>query len=138
MIDYQLDPLRRIITTRVTGAISFAHLANYIHRLVRDPEFKTDFNGLIVAMDLAAVPAPTTVGTLAPLIRAWSSRRQGVKWAFVLPDAASRAFAEKALLEVALTGVTTKCFVTESAALKWLDPAPARRRSRPPFARGLT
>lgn len=134
MIEYQLDPTRRIITTRVTGAVSFGELANYIHQLVRDPDFKADFHGLIVAVDLAAVPAPSTVGTLAPLVRAWSSRRKGVKWAFVLPTAESKAFAERALQEVAPTGVTTKCFLTEAAGRTWLEGSTDRKRSRPPFA----
>jgi hypothetical protein len=134
MIDYQLDLRRRVVTTRVTGAFSFAELANYLHRLLRDPGFRADFDGLIVAADAAAMPPPLAVASLAPLVRAWSSRRNGVHWAFVLPSADARKFAERALRDVRLHHVTTQCFLSEPEAAAWLESvarAPAAQRPEP-------
>lgn len=121
MIDYQLDPSRRIATTRVTGRLTFAEVANHIHRLIRDRAFHPDFDAVIIATGLAAVPPPSAVGSLAPLVRAWSARRRGARWAFVLPTAESRAFAERALAEVRLAEVSYRCFGSEQEALAWLD-----------------
>jgi hypothetical protein len=126
MIDYHIDVARRIVTTRVTGRLSLADLAGHLQRIVRDPKFSADFNALIVAMDATAVPTDTSVALLAPLVRAWSLRRTGVKWAFVLPDATSKAQAESGLLRLKLTSVSTRCFRSENAALAWLEPVPAK------------
>jgi hypothetical protein len=120
MIDYQLDLPRRISTTRVTGRLRFAELANHFHRLLRDPEFRADFDALIVATDLAAVPPPSAVLTLGPLLRAWTSRRRGARWAVVLPTSESREFAEQALAAARLGEVSIRCFVSENEAFAWL------------------
>lgn len=123
MIANHVDPLRRIITTRASGRVTFGDLAGYLADLVRDPHFSADFNALVVAMDPDVVPAPAMVGTWAPLVRAWSKRRAGVKWAFVLPTPETRAAAESILNELKLTSVTSRCFLSESAAQAWLAPA---------------
>jgi hypothetical protein len=121
MLAYYIDSAHGLVTTRVSGRLTFSDLVVHIHHLMRDPKFNSDFNSLIVAMDVEAVPPMAAVGTLAPLVRAWSKRRAGVKWAFVLPTEASRAAAESALSDVRLTTVETRCFVAESAALAWLE-----------------
>jgi hypothetical protein len=125
MIAYHVDSVRKIVVTRVSGRLTFGELAGHLHRLMRDPKFSPDYNALIVAMDAAAVPPPTSVSAFTPLVRAWSVRRVGVKWAFVLPTKETRAFAESALNEVKLTTLTTRCFLSEAAALGWLEPAAA-------------
>ena len=122
MIAYHVDSARKIVITRVSGRFTFGELAGHLHRLMRDPKFSPSFNALIVAMDVAAVPPPTSVSAFAPLVRAWSVRRAGVKWAFVLPTKETRAFAESALNEVKLTTLTSRCFLSEAAAMAWLDP----------------
>lgn len=123
MIDYHVDVARRIVTTRVSGRISFSDFANHLQRILRDPKFHPDFNGLIVAATAAAVPSPTSIALIRPLVRVWSSRRAGVRWAFVLPDNDTRQFAESVLLDLRLTSVTTRCFTSESSALAWLESA---------------
>jgi hypothetical protein len=130
MIDYQLDLRRRVVTTRVTGRFSFAELANYLHRLLRDPAFHADFDGVIIAVDPAAMPPPLAVASLAPLVRAWSSRRNGARWAFVLPSADAQKFAERALREVRLHHVTTECFLSEPEAAAWLEAVRADQPSK--------
>lgn len=120
MIDYQLDLRRKIAITRVTGRLRFAELANHLHRLLRDPDFRVDLDALVVATDLAAVPPPSAVGSLAPLVRAWSTHRRGARWAFVLPTRETRAFAERALREINLQAVTFRCFSAEAVAVDWL------------------
>jgi hypothetical protein len=124
MIDYYLDSARRIVTTRVTGRISFGDFANHLQRLFRDPKFSTDFNALIVATHPDAIPTEKSLALIRPLLRLWSTRRADAKWAFVLPDNHTRIFAESALLELRLTAVVTRCFVSESAALGWLETVP--------------
>ncbi len=109
--------------TRVTGRFTFAELANHLHRLVRDREFQADFDSMIVAMDAAAVPRPSAIGTLAPLVRTWSSRRRGSRWALVLPTPEARGFAERALKEIQLNEITARCFCDETEALDWLEGA---------------
>lgn len=127
MIDYHIDIHRRVVTTRVTGRLTFADLANHFQRLIRDPKFSSDFNALIIATNDDAVPSSGSVSALAPMVRAWSKRRTGVKWAFVLPSPAARTFADSALNELRLTSVTTRCFLAESAALAWLEPLAAAK-----------
>lgn len=121
MIAYHIDPLRRVVTTRVSGRLTLADLTGHMHQLLRDPKFRADYNALIIAMDLEAVPSANSVATFAPLVRAWSNRRAGAKWAFVLPTPATRTFAETALNEVRLSSIITRCFLAESSALAWLD-----------------
>jgi hypothetical protein len=121
MINYSLDPARKIATTRVEGPFSFAELANHLHCLLRDREFHADFDAIIIATNVAAIPPPAAIGTLAPLVRAWSSRRRGVRWAFVLPTRESLAFIERALGEVRLPDVSVQCFISEPEARRWLS-----------------
>jgi hypothetical protein len=123
MLDYHIDSARNVVVTRAAGRISVAEVTNHIIRLMRDPEFKPELNALIVAADVSAVPSPVGVGALTPLVRAWSKRRAGVKWAFVLPNRTTRDFVESAIADARLTAVATHCFVSESAALAWLQPA---------------
>ena len=120
MLDYHVDRARNIVTTRAAGRVSVADLTTHFVRLMRDPAFTPDLNALILVADVDAVPGPVGVGALAPLVRAWSKRRAGVKWALVLPNRATRDFAESALEQVKLTSVTARCFLSESSALAWL------------------
>jgi hypothetical protein len=132
MIDYNIDSARNVAITRATGRISIAEVTNHLVRLMRDPAFRPELDALIVAGDVNAVPGPVGLGALTPLVRAWSKRRAGVKWAFVLPNRATREIVESALEEARLTAVATRCFVSESAALAWLEPSPtaiARNRA---------
>lgn len=123
MLDYHIDSPRQLVVTRALGRVSVAEVATHIVRLMRDPSFKPELNALIVAGDVNAVPGPVGVGALTPLVRAWSKRRAGVKWAFVLPNRATRDFVESAIEAARLSDVTTRCFVAETAALAWLEPA---------------
>jgi hypothetical protein len=88
---------------------------------MRDPQFQADLNALILVNDVNTVPNKLEAGLIAPLIRAWSKRRSGVRWAFVLPNQATRDFVESLLVEARLTAVITRCFLAESAALAWLE-----------------
>jgi hypothetical protein len=121
MIDYHIDEARKLIITRGSGRLSFSDFEAYLQRLARDPKFSPDFNGLVVALDVAAMPNTEEVASLIPLIRDWSRRRTGVKWAIVLPDRASRDRAESALSRMKLTTVTARCFLSETAARAWLS-----------------
>jgi hypothetical protein len=127
MIDYHIDQARNLAITRATGRITVAEVTAHLVRMMRDPAFHPDLNALIVAGNVETVPGPIGIGALTPLVRAWSKRRAGVKWAFVLPDKATRDIVESALQEARLTALTTHCFISESAALVWLEPAPAGR-----------
>jgi hypothetical protein len=127
MIDYHIDTDRQLITTRGAGRITLADFAGHLQRILRDRKFNQAFNSLIIALDATAVPSPTTIQLLKPLVRAWSFRRSGVKWAIVLPDATSRALVEAALLEINLTNITARCFLSEGAAISWLELLAAAR-----------
>jgi hypothetical protein len=122
MLDYHIDPARSLIITRAMGRITATELSAYLVRLMRDPMFRAEMNALIIASDVNSIPTANEVALLAPLIRAWSKRRAGVKWAFVLPNQAARDFAESMLAQARLTALTTRCFLSEAAALAWLDP----------------
>ncbi|MDO8542671.1 MAG: hypothetical protein Q7S40_19700 [Opitutaceae bacterium] len=135
MIDYHIDTARSIVITRAVGRVTISDLTGHFVRLMRDPAFKPELNALIIATDESAVPTPVGVGALSPLVRAWSKRRTGVKWAFVLPNQATRDFAESALQQVRLTEVFARCFLSEGAALAWLEPAPAAATPAPKTAR---
>jgi hypothetical protein len=121
MIDFHVDPLRRIVTTRVMGRVSLTDFACHLQRILRDPKFSAEFNALIIATDATAIPSSTSINVVQPLIKAWSYRRAGARWAFVLPTAETKTFAESMLLELRLTSVATRCFLSESAALAWLE-----------------
>ena len=125
MLDYHIDTARNLAVTRAIGRVSAAEVANHIVRLMRDPGFKPELNALIIAADVDAVPGPMGVGAITPLVRAWSKRRAGVKWAFVLPNRATRDFVESAIEQARLTAVSTRCFLAESSALAWLTPTEA-------------
>ncbi len=127
MIDYHIDVHRRIVTTRIAGRLTFSDLATHFQRLIRDSKFSADFAALIVATDEAAIPSSASVSAWAPMVRAWSKRRAGAKWAFVLPSQKARTFAESALHEVRLTSINARCFLAESAALAWLEPTLAAK-----------
>jgi hypothetical protein len=122
MIDYHVDDARCIVVTRASGKVTIADVAGYLVRLMRDPSFRPELNALIIAGDVDAVPMTDGLSLIAPLVRAWSKRRAGVKWAFVLPDRATRDFAESALQRAQLTAVATRCFLSETAAIGWLGP----------------
>jgi hypothetical protein len=122
MLDYHIDPARSLIITRAMGRITATELSAYLVRLMRDAMFRAEMNALIIASDVNTVPTANEVALLAPLIRAWSKRRAGVKWAFVLPNQATRDFAESMLAQARLTSLTTRCFLSEATALAWLDP----------------
>lgn len=128
MIDYHVDPLRGLVTTRVTGRVSLSDFAYHLQRILRDPKFKPEFSALIVASDAGAIPSPASVNLVQPLVRAWSHRRAGARWAFVLPTNEARASAESLLIGLKLTSVVTRCFLSEASALAWLDPSAASPR----------
>lgn len=123
MLDYYVDPNHRLITTRVASRVSLGDLANHLQQILRDPKFCSDFNALIVVLDAAAMPAASSVELMKPLVKAWSSRRAGAKWALVLPDQAARGFAESALAALKLTSVSARCFLSKAAAMAWLEEA---------------
>jgi hypothetical protein len=123
MIAHHIDADRRVITTRASGKVTVGDVAGYLQRLVRDPKFNSEYNSLIVAMDEQTVPSGATLTALGPVVRVWSGRRAGVKWAFVLPNNATKALVESAIVEARLTSVITKCFLSENAAMGWLMPA---------------
>lgn len=120
MLTHHIDAGHRLITTRASGKVTLGDIAAYLQRLIRDSKFSSDFNALIVVMDEQTVPPAATLKTFAPAVRAWSNRREGAKWAFVLPSAAAKALVDSALVEARLTSVLTKCFLSEGAALGWL------------------
>ena len=122
MLDYHIDVPRGIVITRAIGRVTLADLTTHLTRLMRDSAFRPELNALIIAVNVDAVPNRVGVGAITPLVRAWSKRRAGVKWAFVLPNQATREFAESALNEARLTSVTARCFLSESSALAWLEP----------------
>lgn len=121
MLTYHIDSVRRLITTRVSGPLTVSALAEYLPRLFRDSKFDASFDSLVVAMDPQAVPSAATAALLGPLVKTWSARRSGCRWAFVLPDRASREAAEMRLDQVRLSAVVTRCFMSEAAALAWLE-----------------
>ncbi len=123
MLDYHIDTARKIVTTRANGRVSIPDVTAHFVRLMRDPNFKAELNALIVVGDVSSIPGPVGVGALTPLIRAWSKRRAGVKWAFVLPNKSSRDFVEGAIDQARLTALTARCFLSEASALAWLEPA---------------
>lgn len=133
MVDYHVDAARHLVVTRALGRVTLGDVSNHLIRLMNDPAFRPDFNALIVAGDVHAVPGPVALGALAPLVRAWSKRRASAKWAFVLPNQATRDIAESALEQARLGAVATRCFLSESSALAWLTPSPP---SNPSFADG--
>jgi hypothetical protein len=132
MIDYHVDTVRSIVITRASGKVTLADVGGYLVRLMRDPMFRPELNALIIAGDVSAVPMSDGVALIAPLVRAWSKRRAGVKWAFVLPDRTTRDFVESALEQVQLTAVSTRCFLSETTAIGWLGPTQAAPESRAP------
>lgn len=121
MLDYHIDVARGIVITRAVGRVTLSDLTNHLTRLMRDPAFRPELNALIIAADVSAVPGPVGMGAITPIVRAWSKRRAGVKWAFVLPDRTTRDYAESALDEARLTALSARCFLSESAALTWLE-----------------
>lgn len=123
MFAYYIDPARRLAVTRVSGRLTAVSLADYLPKLFRDPKFDPAYDALIVAMDTEAIPSPAVAAVLAPIVRSWSARRSGVRWAFVLPSEDARRAAELALNQVRLTNVAARCFVAEGAALAWLESA---------------
>jgi hypothetical protein len=124
MIEYHIDTPRNVAITRAMGRVNVAEVTAHLVRLMRDPAFKPELNALIVVGKISTVPGPVGVGALTPLVRAWSKRRAGVKWAFVLPNRETRNFVESAIEQARLTAVTTRCFLSEEAALTWLAPVP--------------
>lgn len=134
MLAYHIDPSRRLAITRVSGALSAVRLADFLPKLFRDPKFDPTFDAMVVAMDVEAVPSRAAAAMLAPLVRSWSTRRSGARWAFVLPDEAARQAAEMAIAEVRLTAVTTHCFISEAAAAAWLASLPAVTPATTPAA----
>jgi hypothetical protein len=120
MIVYHIDVPRRLVTTRLAGRFSETEMLQHLLRIARDPKFEKDFNGLIVVADVAAVPTGPVVELLKPIVRTWSRRREGARWGFVLPTRETLEFVESGLVRLALTSVSTRCFLAESAALAWL------------------
>ncbi len=125
MLDYHVDSVRRLVVTRAIGHVTVTEVANHIIRLMCDPTFKPDLNAMIIAADVNAVPSAMEIAAIGPLVRAWSRRRVGAKWAFVLPNRATRDFVESVLAAARLPSVSTRCFTSEDAALEWLDPGQA-------------
>jgi hypothetical protein len=121
MLSYHIDSSRRIVTTRVSGRLTLSGLTEFLQKVFRDPKFDASYDALIVAMDADAVPPASAAAMMAPLVRSWSNRRSGARWAFVLPSEESRNAAELALNEVRLTAVVTRCFLSEAAAGAWLE-----------------
>lgn len=134
MFAYHIDPTRRVAVTRVSGRLSTITLADYLPKLFRDPKFDPTFDAMVVAMDEEAIPPPSLAAMLAPLVRSWSAKRAGVRWAFVLPNEAAGQRAEMALNQVRLTAVATRCFVSEAAAFAWLDTPNTGLTDRTPVA----
>lgn len=125
MLDYHIDTARNLVITRALGRVTVADVMAHLVRLMRDPAFRAELNALIIVADVSAVPGPVGVSALTPLVRAWSKRRAGVKWAFVLPNQTTRDYTESALNEARLTALSARCFLSESAALSWLEPVAA-------------
>ena len=121
MIDFHIDTARRLVITRAAGHVSYTDVVNHLQRIFRDAKFDPEYNALIVATDVSAVPSPTSIALISPLLKAWSKQRAGAKWAFVMPNAETKALVEEALHNLKLTAVSARCFNTEGAAFAWLE-----------------
>lgn len=119
MISSHIEPAHRLLTTRLAGRLSAQDLAAHLYRVIRDPKFAPNLNGLIVALDPEAVPTPAQFALLRPILKLWLTQRRGARWGVVVPDAHARDRVESWMYELHVTAVT-KCFTSEGAALAWL------------------
>ncbi len=132
MISSHIEPAHRLITTRLAGRLSPQDLAAQLYRIIRDPKFTADLNGMIVALDAESIPTAAQFALLRPILKLWLTQRSGARWAVVVPNAQARDVVESWMHELHVTAVT-KCFTSEGAALAWLMAAPMEA-PRPPHS----
>lgn len=120
MITYVIDKTASLVICRVRSGISVLDVANYLQALMRDPNFTSRCNALILVTDTASIPPFDMLRYLNPLISGWAACRGAAKWAFVLPHEAARVLAETALQHISLHDVQAQCFVVEANARVWL------------------
>jgi len=121
MINYVIDRGLRLVKARMTGSTGLVGLVTHIANLAKDPEFDPSFN-LIFEVDRDATFSILPVEPeLRSLMKQWTGRRKGVKWAFWAPFGVAYAHLEFALSVLYKGDVRMCLFDNEEAALQWLN-----------------
>lgn len=119
-IEYTIDRQKNLIRCQASGGFHLFAFANYLERIMHDPQFHPQLDALVIAMDESTVPGVRTRAAIAQMIIVWSERRRGCRWAIVLPSEASKQKAEEVLVDLGVTSVDAGFFTSEGEALNWL------------------
>ncbi|MGB8356188.1 MAG: hypothetical protein WCD79_19985 [Chthoniobacteraceae bacterium] len=121
MIKYVIDREQRLVKARMSGATGLVGLVTHIANLAKDPAFDPSFNLLFEVAPDATFSILPIEAELQKLIKQWTTRRQGVKWAFWAPFGTAYAHLEFALGILYKGHVQMRLFDNEESAMNWLN-----------------
>jgi hypothetical protein len=123
MINYVIDKELRLVKARMTGSTTLVGLVTHISNLARDPDFDPSLNLIFEVAPDATFSILPVESEFRQLVKQWTSRRKGVKWAFWAPYGVTHAHMQFAIGTLDQNDVEMRLFEHEADALKWLSGA---------------
>lgn len=105
---------------RATGRLDFLQVAQTIERMVGDRTAREARRAILV-LDEDAFASLGTLAPLIPLVRHWSERVPGQRWAVVAPNHLCQALAKLTLPTLSPSVAAAQSFVSEPEAMEWLQ-----------------
>ena len=121
MINYVIDRDLRLVKAKMTGSTDLVGLVTHIANLARDPAFDPTFHLIFEVTRDATFSILPVEYELQKLLKQWTARRKGVKWAFWAPFGVAYTHLEFALSVLYKGDVWMNLFDNEEAALQWLN-----------------
>jgi hypothetical protein len=120
MINYTIDPQARLVRAHMSGVTTLVALATHISHLAKDPKFDPSYNLIFEVAQDATFSLLPVEEEFRQLLKHWTSRRKGVKWAFWSPFGVTHTHIQFALGLLDQKDVRMRLFEDEPSALKWL------------------
>lgn len=114
---YEIDPQRRLVTSRIWGAVTDAEIHQHNQKLRYDPKFDPTFQQLV---DMTGI---TTIGVSTSMINETSLDQffePGTRRAFIATDDAVFGMARMFALRAEGLGQTIQVFRDSDEAREWL------------------
>jgi len=129
MIEYTIDQDQKLVKARMSGTTTLVDLATHISSLAKNPKFDPAFNLIFEVSQDATFSILATETEFRTLLKEWTERRKGAKWAFWVPFGVTHTHMQFALGLLDQRNVRMRVFEDEKSALDWLAEADPKQES---------
>lgn len=120
MIEYTIDECQKLVRARMSGTTTLVDVVIHIANLAKDPKFNPAYNLIFEVAQDASFVVLANEKEFRTLLKSWTQRRKGVKWAFWVPYGVTHAHMQFALGLLDQRDVEMRLFDSEHKALTWL------------------